>query len=453
MRRAATAMSLHDDAFHAAGDPGPLQHVPFTGIDYSLPDDDRILASSVVDSTWAGHQAGQALLTTDQRQFVAYYDADRRMTVAQRTLGSDEWIRQPVDSVIGWDSHNYVTLARDTAGHLHVSGNMHAVPLVYFRTTEPDDVTSLAPVPTMVNSDQEQRVTYPRFLRNPDDELIFRYRDGSSGNGADLYNIYDTETRQWTRLLDTPLHDGEGRRNAYVEGPVLGPDGYYHLAWVWRDTPDAATNQHLSYAKSRDLVHWVDSSGSAVTLPITYASGEVVDPVPVNGGIINGNTKIGFDGQGRVLLSYHKYDDNGETQVFLARRDRHQWKIRQVSNWTGRWTVAERGSLIFQIRLGAVSALPDGHLRLDFSCHDHQGTWILSSALRPIAEIATPMPPAELTEVRSTFPGLVVSLAEDSGDADGRRHLLRWENRPPHQDRPWDPPHPDPGPLEVYTLG
>jgi hypothetical protein len=40
------------------------------------------------------------------------------MTVAQRTVDSDTWTVQRLDSVIGWDSHNYVTMAVDEAGHL-----------------------------------------------------------------------------------------------------------------------------------------------------------------------------------------------------------------------------------------------------------------------------------------------------------------------------------------------
>ncbi len=40
------------------------------------------------------------------------------------------------------------------------------------------------------------------------------------------------------------------------QGPVRGPDGLFHVVWVWRDTPDRATNHHLSYARSRDLQRW-----------------------------------------------------------------------------------------------------------------------------------------------------------------------------------------------------
>ncbi|REF37266.1 BNR repeat-containing protein [Thermasporomyces composti] len=439
----------------APPDPGPLECPPVVDRPYELPDErETVVATSVVDTTWAGHPVGQSLLTDGTTQYVAYYNAERQMVVAQRDITSDTWIKQPLDTFVGWDSHNYVTMALDRDGHLHVSGNMHVVPLIYFRTTRPGDVTSLVRVPTMVDPATEQRVTYPRFLRDAEGALVFRYRDGASGDGRDLYNVYDEVTQRWQRLLDQPLHDGEGLRNAYVEGPVLGPDGYHHIAWVWRDTPDAATNQHLSYARSRDLVHWETSDGTPLDLPITYATGEVVDPVPMNGGIINGNTKVGFDAEGRVVLSYHKYDEEGNTQVYVARRDRTRWTIRQVSRWRGRWTIGGRGSLVFEVRLSPVSVLPDGLLRLDFVCHDTRRTWVLNRALRPVAEVDTPALPREITDVRSDFPGMQVNVAADlatTQDA-AARYLLRWESLPTNQDQPRDPPYPEPGPLEVCLL-
>ena len=120
---------------------------------------------------------GFSLLTHGERQYVAYYDVEHRMTLATRTLGEHKWQRQILDSKVGWDSHNYLTMAIDVNGHLH-------------------------------------------------------------------------------------LFDGQGRRNAYPLGPVTGPDGRFHVVWVWRDTPDCATNNNLSYARSRDLIHWETAARS-----------------------------------------------------------------------------------------------------------------------------------------------------------------------------------------------
>ena len=45
----------------------------------------------------------------------------------------------------------------------------------------------------------------------------------------------------------------------------------------------------------------------------------IADPVPVKAGMINGNTRIGFESKERVVISYHKFDARGNTQVYNAR--------------------------------------------------------------------------------------------------------------------------------------
>lgn len=432
--------------------PGPLVCTAFSGKPYALADVGTVVSSSMVDTTWAGHPVGQTLLTDGDHQYVAYYNGNRQMAVAHREIGGDVWTRQLLDSFVGWDSHNYVTMKLDRAKHIHLTGNMHGVPLVYFRTTIPGDITSLAPVPTMVDPLTERRVTYPVFLTDPTGDLIFRYRDGGSGNGRDIWNIYDEQARQWRRLVDTPLHDGQGRRNAYVTRPTLGPDGCYHIAWAWRDTPDAATDQRLSYARSPDLVHWQRSDGTPLLLPITFDSGEIVDPIPMNGGMRSNNVKIGFDARKRVVISYYKYDQGGNTQLHVARRDAAGWEIRQVTDWHGRWTVGGTGSLADQVTVGPISVLPDGNLRLDFTANGSMRTLVLDpETLKPFSEMDTPRGPAELTDVRSDLPEMQVNIGGDAGDATGR-YFLRWESLPVNRDARPTPPYPAPGPLKVYRL-
>ncbi len=103
-----------------------------------------------VEPVWAGHPVGFSLLTRPPHQFAAYYDADRRMSVAQRRLDEKAWTITKLPQRVGWDSHNSVTMAIDRAGHLHLSGNMHCAPLVYFRSEEPLDAASLVRVANMV---------------------------------------------------------------------------------------------------------------------------------------------------------------------------------------------------------------------------------------------------------------------------------------------------------------
>ncbi len=410
-----------------------------------------------VEPVWSAHPVGFCLLTSPPQQFVAYYDAERRMTVAQRRLDSRAWTFTRLPSTLGWDSHNYVTMVLDRDGFLHVSGNMHCVPLVYFRSTQPLDAASLRREPAMTG-EREKRVTYPVFLRDKEGRIVFRYRDGSSGRGDDLYNVYDEQTRSWSRLCDQPLVSGGGLMNAYCTLPKRGPDGRFHMVWVWRDTPDCATNHDLSYARSDDLRHWTDSAGRPLALPITLQTGEVIDPVPAGGGLLNANRELGFDHQGRPVVTYHKYDAAGDLQIYAARREESGWRIVQVSQWKGyRWEFNGGGTIVAEVNIAAVRPLADGRLALNYRYGRGSGTWVLDGqTLQPIAGANAPPEdlaiPASIRKIESTFPGMLKHIRPDSGQADHAAYFLVWETLPAHRDRPREPPLPDPSALRVVRL-
>ncbi len=98
--------------------------------------------------------------------------------------------------------------------------------------------------------------TYTEFMLDTKGELIFHYRYGRSRSGYEIFNLWDTNNKKLKRLLDSPLTDGCGKINAYLQGSILGPDKLYHLIWVWRNSLDCATNHTLSYALSKDLLNW-----------------------------------------------------------------------------------------------------------------------------------------------------------------------------------------------------
>ncbi len=419
----------------------------------------QILEKIPVEPVWAGTHVRYALLTHDNHQFIAYYDANKQMTIAQRTLDTKEWIFKKLDSYIAWDSHNYITMALDKEGYLHVSGNMHVVPLIYFRASKPYDVTSLKRISSMVGKN-ERRVTYPHFLKNKDKELIFTYRDGGSGNGNNFYNIYDTATGKWRRLLEQPFTDGEGLMNAYNHGPVEGPDGWFHMSWIWRDTPAAETNHDLSYAKSPDLINWFTASGTPLSLPIKLGTpGVIVDPVPIKCGMINGNGRIGFDSRNRVILSYHKFDDCSNpyapTQFYNARFEEGKWKIYQTTNWDYRWYFEGGGSLASGgVSIGAVE-YTDGELKQTYSYPGQGfGAFLLSEkTLKSVKTVPLTPWPKEVLILHSTFPNMRVSMTHDAaGMINGEQYIMRYETLPANRDRAYPEPWPGPEMLEVYKL-
>jgi len=423
-------------------------------------------AGILIDRVWSGHPVGFALLTERGHQFIAYYDSERRITVLGRRLDQTEWTRfQPPgvpvpargrdSNVTGWDSHNYLTLVLDRDGFLHLSGNLHADPLVYYRSSRPFDVTSLERIDRMTGL-RENLTTYPVFFKNAAGDLLFRYRDGGSGNGVDIYNRYDPSTRTWNSLLDSPLLDGEGERNAYATRPVLGPDGRFHLIWVWRDTPDCSTNHSLGYARSADLLHWEKSDGTPLALPITLANGDMIDPAPVKHGLMNVTINLGFDQKQRPVAVYHRYDEAGRSQAFAARPSggAERWTRVQISDWSFRWDFSGGGSVPTEVKLGSPAPEADRALLVGFSTTHAPGSGrfrLDTETLRPLAVLPPEERalPAPLHAPRS--PGSGLEVQTNVSRADGRRWVLRWETLPRNRDMPRESA-PPPSELLLYEL-
>jgi hypothetical protein len=442
----------------------PLEWAAAGGPPYTLSDVPWIVDEvSSPGTCWAGHRVGQDLLTDGDDQFVAYYDGDREMTVAHRDIATTTWTTKGLGSFVGWDSHNYITMALDRDGVLHVAGNMHAVPLDYHRATTARNISTIAKVTTMVDSGREQRVTYPRFITGPSGELLFMYRDGTAIDGIWYINVYDESTSTWGAYLSTALFDGQDIANAYSRGPSAafapgkGPDGRYHLAYMWRMAPGGLQNNSLlSYVRSDDLVSWEKSDGTPVTLPVLRGQGDIVDPADVGEGLHNGRFGLGFDGSGNPVVSYLRYDPSGASAVFVAKKIAGVWTSNQVTAWIGRDFLRGGGSIQTDVTVGSVSPLPGGLLRLDLSCLGERTTAIIDSAtLALVTEVETPeVMPSALTTVESTFPGMSVATGGGrwEGAPTGKRYMLKWETLLGNQDRPVPEPWPDPVELKVYLL-
>jgi len=381
-----------------------------------------------------------ALYTAGEKQYVAFYDSNHRMTLACRELNDTIWDFKQLDSKVGWDSHNYLTMMVDDEGYIHLVGNIHSSQLIYFRSAAPFDIHSMQALHAMTGK-EEDVTTYPVFMRGPKGELIFHYRYGRSGSGYEVFNLWNAEKRQWTRLLDRPLTDGRGQMNAYMQGPTLGPDGYYHLIWVWRNTPDCATNHTLSHARSKDLMHWESIRGEKVELPLTIDYKELfVDTTPVNGGLINIGIKIGFDCIGKILIGYHKYDAEGNTQLFLARFVGEKWLNKQVTTWNYRWDFKGYGTIVNELLIESPMPLNRGK-NVAYAYHhikygDGQVV-VANKTLKPITvqPIETPYP-RDIDNVRSSIPGMIVNKVFDTGEAvKGTQYLLRWETLSPNRDQ------------------
>lgn len=411
-----------------------------------------VQSTDAIDRVWSGHSVRFALITTDKTIYVGYYDANRQLTIASRPKAGGGWVYQKLDTWNDWDSHNYIAMAADSAGRIHVTANMHASPLTAFVSGPSGDVRTLKRVPRLVEEAAERSMTYPVYLHDREGRLILKYRDGRSGNGNEVYDVLDAVSGTWSHLLTTPLTDGEGHRNAYFMGPVLGPDKQFHIAWVWRESPMAETNHDLSYAKSPDLVHWFRSDGTPLALPIRLDKAEIVDPVPVKGGMINNNTVLGFDAEGRPMITYHKFDSAGNTQIYVARREAKGWHIAQVSHWkTYRWDFSGGGSLNAELFVSGAEPAGKGLLRVPVIRLGQSIDFIVRADTLETVEERPVVSLADRLKKTITVPdGMQLNVVDAAGEGD-TVYALAWAARPPHRDQP-SPDIPDPTTLVFLTL-
>ena len=297
--------------------------------------DQPLRTRPIAAKAWAGSSVNvlanqsSTLVTASDAQYAAFYDADARLVLAKRPLGSEAWQTQvtPYTGNVA-DAHNTAALAVDGSGFLHVAWDHHAQPLNYARGTAPGSL-ELGPKQPMTGT-LEGLVTYPMFFRHPDGGLLFLYRDGRSGRGNIVLNRYDAIARTWRRLHDN-LIDGEGARSAYLAA-TLDANGTLHLAWIWRDSPDVATNHDICYAKSADGgVTWTTSTGAPLTLPLTAATAEYALKIPPDSRLMN-SPALTTDAAGRpYITTYWAAPGSDVPQFHVVRHDGKAWSVTQVT--------------------------------------------------------------------------------------------------------------------------
>lgn len=395
-----------------------------------------------VDKVWGGVKVGFSAVESESAIYIGYYDKNRKLTISE--IDKCSWhikYKQLNSTFAGWDAHNYITMVLDSSGRLHVAGNMHVVPLIYARMDKAGDLQSLK-LKSQVGSLEDQ-VTYPVFLKFPDGSLGFSYRSGSSGNGIEVMNRFDGQ--KWSRWLDEPLFAPAAKGpkiNAYHTDFIRGPDNQFHVAWVWRRTPAVETNFNVNYAHSPDLRTWYSSQGKKITLPITPENADVAAQIPMGNGLFN-NIRLGFDNKRRPIISYLKFDMNGNSQLWHARYEKNNWKNYQSTNWSYRWDPRGYGTIRGQISFSGVKEM-DGML-LERVNHPDVGVVTLNydeDSLRETQIIKNNNWLDSLPKVnRKAWNGLVLSVApvkSFSGDS-SQKHVISWISYPAgNGDKPYE---------------
>jgi chitodextrinase len=221
------------------------------------------------------------------------------------------------------DNHNEVSIAVDTEGYIHWTGDMHHDKMRYYRSASPEDISTFNELHDDVAGGGmwgPVAVSYGRFVQSRKGTLFYISRQRLSltnegwvpGIMGGHIQVYNTDTRSWSQLgsLDyaflagngstvTGGMDGSHQTKAVIwdnSGAGSPPSNAYqgykirvvfdknnrmHMVWNVAKNPKrntvSDTHTHLMYAYSDDEgVTWKRNDGAVTSLPLTTETGELV---------------------------------------------------------------------------------------------------------------------------------------------------------------------------------
>jgi hypothetical protein len=306
------------------------------------------------------------LMTVSNQQFMIYYyrnatdssdTNNNRIVVARRNLGTNLWevFHTTFTANDINDGHDVVSAGIDGNGYMHLSWGMHGNSFLYAKSkTSVLGSQSIAFGATNTMTGGENNVTYPQFLTLPNGDLLFIFREGSSGAGDTFINRYDHATQTWTNQQysagQQPFIKGTWTNttyNCYPNMPCLDAAGNLYFIWVWRETPAYLSNHDFSYARSTNGGKtWLRSGGTPYTLPIsdygesgnTNTIAERILNLATNSSLINQAGMCLETNDKPVVASWWApgtSTNNYRRQYMVLFNDTNGvWQTRQVSNRT-----------------------------------------------------------------------------------------------------------------------
>jgi len=251
-------------------------------------DPDRVIR--IDDDVWPWFNRASfdqdKVVSYGDHQYTIYWAADQTLVLVRRNLRTHrvQSLRFPGYhlSLNPRDGHRNTVLGISPAdGRLHLSWDHHNNDLRYTKSrqgflSDPPETISWAdfePAQPLAPG-APQRVTYPRFLNDPEDNLFFLYRTGSSGSGDTVSSKYDAGSGAWS-IVTSCLFSKEGTyapwenstsRNAYLHDVLFDQAGRLHVTWVYREAGRSwASNHDLHYAFSDDDgITWQNNSGQQI---------------------------------------------------------------------------------------------------------------------------------------------------------------------------------------------
>lgn len=276
----------------------------------------------------------QSLRVFNGKQYCVFTDADAKLMVGKRTLGSDDWVFYDTGNTTDTsDLHNNASMGISPDGIIHISFNQHDTPLKYIRSNNPENPTSWTTLSNSMVGQDEALVTYPQFF-TAQGTFFFTYRQtGVNAGSVDGYqhiNKWNPGTKTWS-IVQHPIITGEGNAGIYCDNFAVDKNGYVHCTFIFRRTNQPSQGAY-SYAMSKDgCVTWQKTDGTPYTLPIIEANSEKFDPAQPITQLINQN-KLDIDGDGHPHIAYWKLAGNQRLNYYHAWHNGSTWSVQQVTN-------------------------------------------------------------------------------------------------------------------------
>ncbi|QYM78099.1 BNR repeat-containing protein [Horticoccus luteus] len=266
------------------------------------------------------------IITSGDRTHVAWLDSTPegfRVRVRSLNRATNEW-SATVTVGEAMDNHGGPAMTIDPSGHLHVLYYPHHAPMRYRRSVRPNDASEWEP-----EIEFGALLSYPVVVCAKDGTLLMTARRYTEGKRTTEAQLWEKPAGGEWRLRSTLMRSRFPDYAQFGESLAWGPDHQtLHLSCRIYETAEEKKLeawQTVGYLRSTDAGHtWTKADGTAVTLPVTA---ETIDVIAQGGGasgrtIAAGGIAVSPEGEPYVV---HNLIEHEHGRAFVSTPAAGRW--------------------------------------------------------------------------------------------------------------------------------